>query len=64
MIQIDMKAIAHLLAEQGDDLANHPNLAAQIMVLNEKLAATPGFTVEVMMEMLTAMLNPPEDERF
>lgn len=63
MIQIDMKAIAHLLAERGDDLANHPDLAAQIMATNEKLAANPGFNIEVMEALTAALLKPLEDEQ-
>lgn len=62
MMQIDMTALGRLLAKRDVNLAEHPDLVAQVMALNEQLAATPDFTPGVMMSLLMAMLQTSEDE--
>lgn len=61
MIQISIEKVAELFAEKGGNLDDHPDLAAQIMALNEQLAATPGFNMEVMREMLSILLSTTSD---
>lgn len=55
MMQISMEAVADLLAEQGIEIGEHPDLVVQIMAANERLAAALDFTPDIMESLLMAL---------
>jgi len=61
MIQISLEKIRELYAKSGQDLADFPDQAAQIMQMNEQLAAHPEFDTNMFFELLNAVMSSVSD---
>ncbi len=61
MIQISLEKMAALMAENGVDIAEHPDLAAQVMAVNQQLAAMPGFDEATFRDMVSTLLSNIND---
>jgi hypothetical protein len=61
VIQLSLSKLGTLLAATGVDIAEHPDLAGQVMALNAKLADNPLLTAEMLHAMLTAVIVTDSD---
>jgi len=57
VIQIDLNKVANVLALRDKSFADYPDLAAQIMVINDMWAKMPWMDAEMLAKLLVSLLT-------